>query len=135
MPGSAEWLLARITLRTEHRIRKVLRRVEREADAQLVLLWLLTDVRPEVVSSSGDINLMPSPFPKLESTVPSLMNITTCLGDVEPAVVQQVVVGTRVEKLMFAVIAPGPANREVLLRMAESAAEVLEEIIVDAVAA
>lgn len=132
VPDSAEWLLSRIDLRTELCVRKQLRRLEREADARLVVVWV--HGREDVVVYAGDIAAMPHPFPTQESTVPGHEDVTLSNGEREHAVTHQIVIGRRVVKMGIALIAPGITKSAVLFDLVAATAERIEEIVVEAVA-
>lgn len=132
--GTAAWLTSRIDLRTERRIRKVLRTLERAADARLVVVWMRNDRGDaEVIASAGDFAAMPACPRELESTKPSYAELQLNDGSHELAVTHQVVVGRRIAKLALVVIAPGVTPNEALLDLVERTAEAVEEVVVDAV--
>ncbi len=130
VPGTAIWLLRRIDVRTEHRLRKELRRLEREADARLVVLWILG--HEEVVAYAGDIAAVPHPLPSLESSVPAHDGVTLIGGEREHAVTQQVLIGRGITKMAIAIIAPGVTQSAALFDLVADTAERLEEIVVGA---
>lgn len=131
IPGSADWLLRRIDLRAELRLRKELRRLERDADARLVVLWI--SGQQEVVAYAGDFAAVPHRLPVLESTVPAHDTVTLVDGEREHAVVQQVVVGRGITKMAIAIIAPGVTSNAVLFDLIAGAAEQVEGVVVEAV--
>jgi hypothetical protein len=132
VPGSADWLTRRIDLRTENRIRRQLRRLEREADARLVLVWIVGQ-QEIVIAYSGDYAAVPHPLPSLETTVPAHDDVTLVGGEREHAVTHQVIVGRAIAKMAIAIIAPGVTNSTTLFDMIADTTERVEEIVVEAI--
>jgi hypothetical protein len=132
LPGSPEWLLRRIDARTELRIRKELRRLEREADARLVVTWIVG--QKAAVAYAGDFDVVPHPLPDLRSTVPSHDDVTLLHGEREQAVVHQIIVGRGITKMAVAIVAPGVTENATLFDLIADTAERIEEIVVGAIA-
>lgn len=130
IPGSNAALLRDLDLRAQFALRTVLRRLRRQADATLGLLWIADVFSPEVVEWDGERAVMPVTFPFLESTMPSPITVRGRLGGEHLMLVTPVRVGRGMPVLAAAAIDAGiqlPAGFELL---EEIGAELEETLVV-----
>lgn len=132
LPGTTPWLRAIVTPRVEHRVRRMLRRLERAADARVAVLWCSQGRDDEVIAFSGDYSAVPKPFPYLRATVPTYDDFLLECGERATAVVHVVQLGKGLPMLRLAAIAPGPVQSTTLFEAIEDCADGIEEIVVAA---
>ena len=132
LPGSIESLLTVISPRLEIKIRGQLRRLERDTDSTLVVLWIIDGGPRCVLEFSGEIAARPLRFPDIESTVPSYSTVVDRDGHSHDAVIHSVRLGRGMPGLGLAVVDFGCAPGAALLDAVEDYGEAVAEMVVEA---
>ena len=89
IPGTSEWLLARVNVRVEIKLRKELRRLQREMDATVAGLWVDAGRAEVLVEFAGEIGVAPERCPYVTTTVPTFETFVGADGTEHDAVVHR----------------------------------------------
>ena len=129
IPGSHEWLIEEaIDVKAQFALRCILRKLRRDADAMLAVLWIVDVACPTVVEWAGEPAFLPARFPILESSLASI-TITTRQGDGHDLLATHVRIGRGLPTLAVGVVDQGislPAG----LTLIEEVVEKLESVLV-----
>lgn len=71
IPGTGDWLLARIDARVELKLRKELRRLQREVGLLFVGLWVSSTRGDVLIEFSGESAIAPQRYPFVTTSVPT----------------------------------------------------------------
>lgn len=130
--GTGDWLLVRIDPRTALKLRKELRRLQRDLDAIFVGLWVSTTRGDVLVEYAGEHAIAPESCPFIASTVPSFETVRGADGDDYAAVLHRPRLGRDMPRLsLLAMMNDDAAAFDVV----EEAGERLEAILVEALPA
>lgn len=134
IPGTLDWLNARLDLRGRRELRAILRRLERACDARLAVLWASeTYAKNAVIEYSGDDAVMPPALPELASSIPSREVLRDRHGEQHDAVVHKIRLGGGVPILGAAIVVPGVEDPNELFDAIERAGAAVEGVLVEAV--
>lgn len=131
IPGTGDWLLARIDARAELKLRKELRRLQHDLDAVFVGLWVATARGDVLVEFAGEIAVAPPSCPFVHTTVPTFETFVGADGLQHDAVVHRPRLGRGMPRLDLLVADAGELEARALFDAAAGSAERLEEILVD----
>lgn len=132
LPGSRDWLVHRaLDLKGQFALRCILRKLRRDADCMLAVLWITDVAQPELLEYAGEPALIPAPFPILESSLASV-SVRTRHGDGHLLLGTHVRIGRGMPVLAVGMVDHGislPGG----LALIEDAVEKLEEALVTSV--
>lgn len=132
IPGTGDWLLARIDARVELKLRKELRRLQHDLDAIFAGLWVATTRGDILVEFAGEIAVAPSSCPFVHTSVPTFETFVGADGLQHDAVVHRPRLGRGMPRLDLLVVDAAGADSAALFDAVESGSERVEEILVDA---
>jgi hypothetical protein len=135
LPGTGDWLLARIDVRVELQLRRELRRLQRDLDAVFAGLWVATISGDVLVEFAGEMAVAPAQCPFVEPTVPTFETFVGADGTHHDAVVHRPRLGRGMPRLSMLVADAARTEAAELFDAIESSAERIEDILVGAVAA
>lgn len=135
LPGSAEWLLARIDAHVALMLRKELRRIQRDLDAVFAGLWLTTTRGDVLVEFAGEVAFAPPNCPLVQATVPIFEEYVSADGLQHEAVVHRPRLGRGMPRLALLIADPRGHGNPVVFDAVEASGERVEEILVAAIAA
>jgi len=133
-PHTYEWLDRRLDLGGRLQLRTALRELERSTDARLVALWSVeNNVITKVVEFAGDDDVMPSPFPMLQTSVPSRDPTRDRQREEHDTVGHKIRMGGDAPTLGIAIVVPGVLDSSVLFDAIEDTAITVENVIIKSV--
>lgn len=135
IPGTGDWLLARVDARVELKLRKELRRLQRDLDAIFVGLWVAATRSDVLLEFAGEIAIAPSRCPSVSSTAPSFETLLCADGAEHDAIVHRPRLGRRMPQIVLAAVETGVAAAPVLFDVVEDSGERIEELLVGAAGA
>lgn len=136
LPGTRQWLLARLDLRVLFALRTELRALVAMTDASYAGLFITRAPGPSTdeLEWAGEHVLGPRALPELRSTMPSFGDVVCRDGDARHSVIHRVRLGRQMPQLGLSVVDPGPGAASSVFEVVELSAHRLEEIVVTAIA-
>lgn len=99
LPGSAEWLMARVNAPVALALRKELRRLQRESGVLFAGLWVTTSSGNTLIEHAGEPTIAPAVYPFVSASVPTLESFCGSDGDEHEAVLYRPRLGRRMPQL------------------------------------
>lgn len=132
IPGAGDWLLARIDARAELKLRKELRRLQREVGLLFVGLWVSSTRGDILIEFSGEAAIAPQRYPFVSSSVPTLEVFRGSDGEEHDAVLYRPRLGRGMPPLGLLAADVRGLDGSALFDTVEQLGDAVEEILVGA---
>lgn len=133
IPGTGDWLLARVDARTELNLRKELRRLQREVGLLFVGLWVSSTRGDVLIEFSGESATAPQRYPFITTSVPTLDSFRGLDGVDHDAVVYRPRLGRGMPHLGLLAADVRGLEASGLYDAMEQLGDAVEEILVSAI--
>lgn len=133
LPRSPEWLLARIDARTELRLRRALRGLQRDIGLLFVGLWVTTTSGDVLIEFSGESAVAPRRYPFVLTNSPTLESFGGPDGTDHEAVVYRPRIGRGMPRLGLLAADVRGLDAPALYDAVERLGDTVEEILVSVV--